>query len=103
MATHGDPWRAATPSQTPSSRRKTLSVSPYEGEDLFPEGGRTPGPCVSPLPRGEQEGSCGAGILRFPHRLTDPRGEGEHRSPSPFWPVKKGTPSGLSRKDECTE
>jgi len=29
---------------------KTLSVSPLEGEDLFPEVGRTPGPCVFPLP-----------------------------------------------------
>jgi len=94
------PWRAATPSsrrttlsvspeddlRPPTS--KTLSVSPCEGENLFPEGGRNPSPCVSPLPRGEQEGSspsegsCGAGILRLPHRSTDPRGEGEHHSPA---------------------
>ena len=32
--------------------------------------------------RGEQEGSCGAGSPQFPHRLTDPRGEGERRSPA---------------------
>ena len=31
---------------------------------------RTPGPCVSPPHRGEQEGSCGAGSLRFPRRLA---------------------------------
>jgi len=36
---------------------KTLSVSPSGGEDLVPEVGRTTGPCVSPLHRGEQEGS----------------------------------------------
>ncbi len=96
--TQGDPWRAATSSQTPSSPRKTLSVSPeddlrppasktlsvspYEGETLFPEVANYTGPCVSPLHRGEQEGSCGARSLRFPHRLTDPRGEGEHRPPA---------------------
>jgi len=37
--------------------RETLSVSPEEGEDLIPEVGRNPSPCVSPLRRGEQEGS----------------------------------------------
>jgi len=60
----GDPWRAANPSQPPSSRtgtlsasedplclsqgmtygplrRETLSVSPCEGEDLFPDVGET--------------------------------------------------------------
>jgi len=42
-------------------RSKTLSVSPYEGEDLVPEVERSTGPCVSPLHRGEQEGSS-------PHR-----------------------------------
>jgi len=95
-----DPWRAATPSQTDSQRRKTLSVSPeddlrppasktlsvspYEGENFFPEVGRNPGPCVSPPKAfgGEQEGSCDAGSLRFPHRVTDPRFAAEHRAPA---------------------
>jgi len=51
-------------------RGETLSVSPCEGEDLVPEVGRNPSPCVSPLHRGEQEGSSGARILRFSHRLN---------------------------------
>ena len=102
MATHGRP----RPLHRPSRRVARLSLSlsrgrptapyegegpyleigrtgPCEGETLFPEVGQTPGPCVSPLHRGEQEGSCGAGSLRFPHRLIDPRGERERRSPAP--------------------
>ncbi len=82
-----DPWRtrplrrlARPPRSLPAS--KTLSVSPYEGETLLPEVANHTGPCVSPLHRGDQEGSCGARSLRFPRRLTDPRGEGERRSPA---------------------
>ena len=100
--THGDPWRAATPSwragplHRPSRRvakplsspRKTLFVSlqrttygPLRGRELGPGDwahgpvrGREPasGGRANPRPlrlsphRGEQEGSCGAGSLRFP-------------------------------------
>jgi len=38
-----------------------------------------------PLKR--QRGSCSAGILRFPHRLTNPRCEGEHRAPAGLPPI----------------
>ncbi len=43
--------------------------------------GANPGPLRLSPHRGEQEGSCGAGSLRFPHRLTDPRSERERRPP----------------------
>jgi len=79
-----------TPALASLPASKTLSVSPCEGEDLFPEVGRNTSPCVSPLHRGEQEGSCGAGILRFPHRLTDARCEGEHRAPAGLPPNPTG-------------
>ena len=97
-------WRAATLSEIPSMRRKTLSVSlqrttygPLRGRELGPGGwahgslrGRdpVPGGWADPGPlrlsphRGEQEGSSGARSLRFPRRLSDPRGEGERRSPA---------------------
>jgi len=57
---------------------KTLSVSlqrmtygPLRGRGPGSGGWRNTGPCVSPPKAfgGEQEGSCDAGILRFPHRL----------------------------------
>jgi len=88
---HGwrDRWRAPTPSQTHSSRRetlsvslqrmtygplrrKTLSVSPCEGENLFPEVKRNTGPCVSPLRRGEQEGSSPSQQKTCSRRLANP-------------------------------
>jgi len=72
--------------------RKTLSVSPYEGEDLVLEVERNTGPCVSPLRRGEQEGSCIAGILRFPHRLIAPRFAAEHRAPAGLSPQSLVSP-----------
>jgi len=98
-----DPWQAANSSQTLSRRRKTLSVSPFEGEDLVPEVWRNPGPRVSPLHRGgEQEGSCDAGILRFPHRLTDPRCEGEDRSPAGLPPHSLALVHNPSGKPEPT-
>jgi len=43
------------------------------------------------FPRRKQEGSCDAGILRFSHRLTDPRCGGEHRSPEGLAPNPSGT------------
>ena len=67
----------------PPTREKPCSRrlgKPCEGETLLPEVGRRP-LRLSPH-RGEQEGSCGAGSLQFPRRLTNPRGEGEHRPPA---------------------
>jgi len=63
-------------------RCKTLSVSPCEGEDLVPEVGTNPGPCVSPLHRGEQEGSCNAksASVKGPQLVTDPSDCGSPRS-----------------------
>jgi len=84
-----DQWRAATPSQTHSSRQKTLLVLPrtLSGE-------RRRGRCFANLRNqvlslaggrrsssGERpRGSCEAGSLRVPHRWTDPRVEEEHRA-----------------------
>ena len=97
--THDDPWRAATLSQTLSSRRETLSVSPctqdplclslharpslspYEGENpypeivrtapcegetLFPEVANHTGPCVSPLIGENKRGLAAPGVCDFP-------------------------------------
>ena len=52
---------------------KTLSISPCEGENLFPEVGETRGPCVSPLPRGEQEGSSSSQERPCSRRLRTTR------------------------------
>ncbi len=67
-------------------------VSPLTGEnkrglplhrrDPVPEGCKPHVPLRLSPHRGEQEGSCDAGILRFPHRLTDPRFVAKHRSPA---------------------
>ena len=52
------------------------------GREPVPGGCEPHGPVRLSPHRGEQEGSCGARSLRFPHRVTDPRGEGECRSPA---------------------
>jgi len=107
-----DQWRAATPSQTDSLCTDPLFASedpfclspeddrPCEEDPLClspeadlrpPARERTcfqmlakPSPCVSPPKAfgGEQEGSCDAGMMRFPHRWTDPRCAAEHRAPA---------------------
>ena len=66
---------------------------PLRGRDLVPGGCEPHGPLRLSPHRGEQEGSCGARSLRFPHRLTDPRGEGERRPPAGL-PNPSGNPSG---------
>ncbi len=70
------------PFTDPSSRRETLSVSPCEGENLFPEIGRntgpcegenllpeverTPGSCVSPLTGENKRGLAARGVCDSP-------------------------------------
>jgi len=104
-----DPWRAATPSQKHSSRRKTPLVLPrtrsrenkrdrgslnLRNQVLFLAGGRRSSSGRSSSGRsssGERpRGSSGAGILRFPHRWTDPR----CRESIVLRPVSAHNPSG---------
>ena len=53
---------------------------PVRGREPASGGRANPRPLRLSPHRGEQEGSCGVGRLRFSHRLTDPRGEGDRRS-----------------------
>ncbi len=70
----------------PPTRERTcfrrLGDRPPRGREPASGGWANPGPLRLSPHRGEQEGSCGTGGLRFPHRSTDPRGEGERRSPT---------------------
>ena len=54
---------------------------PVRGREPTPGGCEPHGPLRLSPHRGEQEGSCGARSLRFPHRLTNPRSERERRPP----------------------
>jgi len=58
---------------SPFTRETKRGSSPFTGETKRGS---------SPFTGETKRGSCGAGVLRFPHRSTDPRGEGEHRSPA---------------------
>jgi len=69
-----------------------LSLSLPRGRGPVLGGWQNTGPRVSPLHRGEQEGSCDAGIPRFPHWLTGPWVETEHRSPAGLPPTILGLP-----------
>ena len=88
-ATHGEPRplhrpsrRVARPSLSLPTRERTCSRR--LGEPRAPTSLPFPGENKRGLPlhRGEQEGSCGAVGLRFPHRSIDPRGEEERRFPA---------------------
>jgi len=86
-------WAIPEPLRLSPSQEKASGAFPFSGEDLVPEVGPNLSPCVSPLHRGEQEGSCDAGILRFPHRLNAPRFAAEPRAPAGLPPQSLVSPT----------
>jgi len=102
LSPEDDLWPPANKTLSVSLQRMTYA--PLRGREPFPEGWRNLGPCVSPPKAfgGEQEGSCDAGMLRFPYWLTDPCCEAEHRSPAGLRPPSLASAHNPSGKQEHT-
>ena len=81
----------------PPTRERTCSrrttYGPLRGRDPASRGWANPGPLRLSPSQGRTRGVLRRGSLRFPHRLTDPRGERERRSPAGP-PNPSGNPSG---------